>query len=393
MWNTFIHRPHQVWLRKALFQIHLWGGVILALYLIVIGVTGSLLVFQDELIMLSYPQLVRSAKVDRPWAEPGVVVERMRARYPRHQLQFIYSPRVRTENYVAIAVHGNSTRYIFADPHTGAVTAELDPATSWIVIVQMLHIYLLSGQTGLIVNGVGGGCLVALCLTGLVLWWPGIRTWTRALRIDFSRGWKRINFDLHSALGFWTLLFTSIWGVTAIYFAWPVPVANLIRSVLPAQPDLGEIQASKRPPNAPFVPLETLIDDARRATPAGRVLGVGLAHEERDPVMVIIGRGAMNNFGYSDFFYYDPVSGKRIAEQRSGFDGQAGDIVIALLGPIHFGTQWGLAVKIAWALMGLSLPILAVTGCLMYWNRWLGKRWKRWRRKRPAAREDQFQGT
>jgi uncharacterized iron-regulated membrane protein len=42
-------RPQQLWVRQFNFQLHLWAGIILAAYLIVIGVTGSILVFQPEL--------------------------------------------------------------------------------------------------------------------------------------------------------------------------------------------------------------------------------------------------------------------------------------------------------------------------------------------------------
>jgi uncharacterized iron-regulated membrane protein len=43
--------------------------------------------------------------------------------------------------------------------------------------------------------------------------------------------------------------------------------------------------------------------------------------------------------------------------------------------PLHFGTLWGLPFKILWFLLGLSLALLTVTGLLMYWNRYLRKRW------------------
>ena len=42
-------RPQTVWARKALFQIHLWSGIAVGLYLLVISVSGSVLVFRIEL--------------------------------------------------------------------------------------------------------------------------------------------------------------------------------------------------------------------------------------------------------------------------------------------------------------------------------------------------------
>ena len=46
-WQQWLKRPRTVWLRKALFQIHLWSGLGVGLYLVVISVTGSVLVFRS----------------------------------------------------------------------------------------------------------------------------------------------------------------------------------------------------------------------------------------------------------------------------------------------------------------------------------------------------------
>jgi uncharacterized iron-regulated membrane protein len=64
-----------------------------------------------------------------------------------------------------------------------------------------------------------------------------------------------------------------------------------------------------------------------------------------------------------------------------------GDWIIWLQVPLHFGTYWGLAVKIVWAAVGLAIPMLAVTGLLMYWNRVLRRKWKHLHKTREAAVE------
>ena len=49
--NWFRH-PQGVWVRKALFQVHLWTGLGVGLYIVVISVTGSVLVYRSELRQL-----------------------------------------------------------------------------------------------------------------------------------------------------------------------------------------------------------------------------------------------------------------------------------------------------------------------------------------------------
>src|SRR5437879_3148387 len=43
-------QPQRVWLRRALFQVHLWTGIGIGLYVLMISVTGSLLVYRVELV-------------------------------------------------------------------------------------------------------------------------------------------------------------------------------------------------------------------------------------------------------------------------------------------------------------------------------------------------------
>jgi len=88
----------------------------------------------------------------------------------------------------------------------------------WIV---NLHENLLSGSTGRLVNGIGAMCLTLLCLTGLIIWWPGIRNWRRSLTVNWSAHFARISWDLHSALGFWCFFFALVWGISGIYFSFP----------------------------------------------------------------------------------------------------------------------------------------------------------------------------
>jgi uncharacterized iron-regulated membrane protein len=84
-----------------------------------------------------------------------------------------------------------------------------------------LHDNLLSGERGRFVNGVGATCLTVLCLTGAVVWWPGISHWRRSLAVNWRAHFARLMWDIHSALGFWCFLFISLWGISGIYFAFP----------------------------------------------------------------------------------------------------------------------------------------------------------------------------
>ncbi len=49
VWQQWIRHPERVWARRALFQIHLWVGAGAGLYIVLMSITGSLIVWRNEL--------------------------------------------------------------------------------------------------------------------------------------------------------------------------------------------------------------------------------------------------------------------------------------------------------------------------------------------------------
>jgi uncharacterized iron-regulated membrane protein len=157
-WQRWLHHPEKVWVRKCFFYIHLWVGAGIGVYICLMSITGSMIVYRNDLERV--PSLVSSVE--------------------------------------------------------------------WIVD---LHENLLFGPSGRFVNGIGAICVMLLCFTGAVIWWPGITNWHRALTVNWNSHLGRLSWDMHSALGFWCFLFVLMWGISGLYFAFPRPF-NVLFGVL-----------------------------------------------------------------------------------------------------------------------------------------------------------------
>jgi uncharacterized iron-regulated membrane protein len=270
---------------------------------------------------------------------------------------------------------------VYAHPVTGEILGTADRENSWLHWMQDLHFNLLLGRGGRFWNGVGAGVLLALTMTGIVLWWPGIRQWTRALKVDFRKSWKRINWDLHSATGFWTLAFTLIWAVTGMYFTWPqiinAPV-DAISTVTTARFPGEEMRKLRDRPIEPpgGLDVQSVLREAQRISPDAALEGYFYGQGERAIFTVYMAHGRMGDYANTDFLYFDQNSGKHLYSWRRGRNQSLGDWLVWLVIPLHFGTSWGPVVKWIWCVFGLVLPLLTITGFLMYWNRYLGKKWK-----------------
>ena len=61
---------------------------------------------------------------------------------------------------------------------------------------------------------------VIIIITGLVIWFPKkIKNWRQGLKIKWDANWKRINHDLHNALGIYTAVFLLIMGLTGLQWS------------------------------------------------------------------------------------------------------------------------------------------------------------------------------
>ncbi len=96
------------------------------------------------------------------------------------------------------------------------------PLGIWIVSKLLaLHDDLLGGRTGRKVNGLGAVLIVVLTLTGIVVWWPGIRAWRRSLTIPRNAGWQRVVWGLHNVLGFWGFAIILLFAMSGAYLCSP----------------------------------------------------------------------------------------------------------------------------------------------------------------------------
>ena len=370
---------------RANWEIHLWAGIILTLYVLVIGVSGSVLVLRSEIEQLFGLKTWQSARHAGAVADMITVVKNVTAAYPRDHLVSVNAPSHDEATFVAI-LDGRRRVKVACAANDGHVLGEFRRMRTWLDVVQELHESLLLPRRdrGRMLNGIGAASLLLLNITGLVIWWPGIRNWKRPFLVDFRRNWRRINFDLHVAVGFWTILITSIWAISGIYFAWPRQIFLFVNSVSPI--------ITARPPNIGVIPktdarkidLSSLIARAKKIDPGTSLGGITFPYGPRAPLAILMRRREAPGYEYTDTVYFNPYSGDYICTWRYGVNQSLGDWTIWSQIPLHFGTYWGPGVKVIWALAGLCLPLLAITGLLMYWNRVLRRRWKHLRKRRAT---------
>jgi uncharacterized iron-regulated membrane protein len=234
-------RPQSVWVRRAIFQVHLWSGLAIGLYLFVISLSGSVLVFRIELHkMFSRPPLTVTPTGQR-LTDAQLKQTAIRA-FPNHIVTNVWkekTPEQPVEIWMESKNVTGSVHRLF-NQYTGENLGPPDPAmVRFIVWLASLHDDLLHGDKGRTINGIGAILMTALCMTGLVIWWPGVTNWRRSLTVDLTSNWKLLNWHLHSALGFWSFLLVLMWAVSGIYLAFPNPFQGVVDYLQPLNDAAG----------------------------------------------------------------------------------------------------------------------------------------------------------
>lgn len=240
---TLLHRvwrqPRTVLLRKIAFQVHLWIGLAIGLYVVLLSLTGSALVFRRE--------MDRAFAPDRPVRDPArqvmtveALTEAARRAYPDYAIANVGLIQRRSPVIQIDLSRGGLTIEREFSAYTGEDLGDPFPASSeWLLWVVTLHDDLLlpANQRGRFWNGVGSILATLLCVTGAIVWWPGIASWRRALSVNRKSSWKRFNFDLHSALGFWFFSMIFIWALSGIYLSMPNGFMAVVNWIFGPQPD------------------------------------------------------------------------------------------------------------------------------------------------------------
>ncbi len=322
-WERWLRRPKSLWLRKALFQVHLWTGIGLGLYVFAISVSGSAIVFRNELYNSLWPGPRMVAILGHRFSHDELRDAARRA-YPQYRVSWIWDAK-QPDQAIEIWMDrkGHKKQRLF-DPYTGQDLGESRPYSiqvmAWIVD---LHVNLLSGKVGRLINGVGAMFVLALSLSGAVLWWPGVRSWRRGLVVRTKSNWKLFNWQLHNAIGLWMLPFVFMFGVVGVYAGFPGPFQVFVNKIAP-------LEVYKPIPEASLIPRIAVI----------------------------------------------PVSTPTPPRPRFRPKYSTGDQIIRWFSYLHFGNFGGWPSKALWVVIGLAPAFLFVTGVLMWWNRVL----------RPAAR-------
>jgi len=387
----FLNTPRQTAPRRWMFLAHLWLGLVVGPIVGVVGLTGAVVVFRYEINRLTTPgtAYVTPAGTRLPM---DTIVDRMRAARPGDTLEQVSWGEVGPDNAWNIRSRSPDGHRIhtYVNQYTGAITGIDNYDGAWMQWFYELHAHLLAGDTGKVINGFVGLATVALSVTGLVVWWPGLPRWAFGFRYLWGAGWKRQTYDLHKLTGFYASVAMAVVAFTGAYFAFPDVYAWAATRLTGTPVTIGAPRAATAWP-ARRVTLETFIQAAREAQPGAHVVSLTLPRTAGEPVTVRTKEEKDWHRIGLNYVYLEPADATLIRSDRFS-EVTLGTQALLFVYPLHFGRFGGrlnrttfYGVMVAYVCLGVAPVVLMMSGLVMYWNRSWSATWRRRRTGRGPS--------
>jgi len=358
--------------RELIRQIHLWIGSLLCVPLILIGLTGSVLVFEDELRGLLAPRV----QPGEPHAV-GEIVAAARAAAPDGMVSSSYaaSPAPGLPATVRLSPPGRQSGpaealRVDVDPVTLAAVA--NPSEGFLRQVFYLHSTLLmKNREGRQLAGWFGVAMLVLAVSGLVNWWPRRGKWRAAFTVSPTSRSYRLWRELHGAAGIWGFAVLAIVSFAGVDLAFPDTIRATVDTVLPPVRDpRAAASAVKVAPVKGTEPLDidSALAVAKATFPDSRVNLVFLPVKPDQPYRINLLRAGQERGETPVTVLVNPWT-HRMAGVFDPLDFNAGEALLAAQHALHSGRGFGLLWKALVFVSGLLPALFAATGIATWLKR------------------------
>ena len=360
-------------MRKIAVAVHRYLGLALGLFLLVSGLSGSLLVFEREIDAALNPALLKvaippTAATAAPAMELDTLLQNARQAVPDRTPRFVFMPPA-AGDAAEVMFHPESIR-LHADPYTGAILGQRHPTESFTGFLTDLHIHLLAGHTGEQVMGWAGMGALALCGLGVVLWWPRPGGWKRAFSVKWHAAAFRVWFDTHRVAGAASVAFILVTALTgtalALYEVVTEPALIAITGEGTRRPPPKSTLHDASPASA--APIDAMLARAASLYPAGRITRITLPLKPAEAVAIRMRQdGEIHQFGRT-FLWFDQYNGN-LLRVDDALQANTAARIQSWLYPLHTGTYGGLLTQCLQVLVGLALSFLTASGIWMWIKR------------------------
>ncbi|MBD3748354.1 MAG: PepSY domain-containing protein [Sphingobacteriales bacterium] len=388
-------------MKKLFRSIHLYLSLAAGIFIILACVTGSIMVFEDEINHLIYSKryFVKAQKEKPPIDELIKYVENHKEGFkvtgvkvynkPNRSLEVSISP-IEKEKEKPITKEPQRRKEnqftVYINPYTGQILDLVNGGGSFFKKVEMLHRFLLGrkGGVGHYIMRYSATFFLFIIATGLVLWWPKSKAILKQrLKVKWDGSTKRLMHDLHVVVGFYTSLFLIIIVMTGLVMSFNWLNKGLF-VLTHSSPQHSEPPKSKMIKDFHITSIDQIQENLGSKLDEAQEYSIRFP-QKKDAAFQInvldknVSPNAINTY------YANQYNGEIIGNLAFA-DKNLGQKIRSYIKPIHTGEVYGLTTKILNFIIILLTLTFPVTGVIM----WLNRLKKQSQKSKPITSQKQY---
>lgn len=359
---------------KYIFRWHHWCGLLVGLFLLMMSVTGSLLVFSDELEMLE--------EHDIPAIQPiggipsfDASFQSVQEKYPGWEIRLYHLPRADKALVYELRQKENAKK-IFVHPVTGQIISTDENANKSLQRrLLLLHYTLFAGTTGKIIIFTTGILFLITLITGIIVYRKSLIK-AVTFRVRFNRKTTRSFYSsLHRIIGVWSLIFNLLIVTSGLWLSGQI-VSNALKPSV-----VGVVKKKEIPP---IPSIDAVVKKINKRYPDFEIHLIRI--RPGGNTVQVSGRLLSDPSAYGKYYSVFTINGSSLEIEKSSFmkDMPAGERLKKMAGPLHFGNYGGLPLKIVYCLLGVTPAFLSISGFILWRKRSRVKKHKPNRRMQLA---------
>ncbi|PZD78963.1 PepSY domain-containing protein [Mesonia sp. K7] len=373
-------------IRKLNDWLHLWLGLGSGIIVFIVSITGCIYAFEQEIKDAMEPwRFVKDQKKD--FVPPSQLIDTAKIYMPDIKPSGLtYSNR---EGAAAVGFNEriNGKRHftaVFLNPYTGEFIKKQkliggDEFNFFRFIIDGHRALWLPYDIGRPIVGIATLVFLVLLITGLIMWWP--KNWKKSNRdksfkIKWKAKFKRVNYDLHNVVGFYSLLLAMVIAITGLVWSF-----KWFENGLYYLTSGGQEKPEHSHPHSDVSKAELVLNDSisaldkawyltrKQEMNAGGFYMSPTLHHEDDAIEIIAYQDHGSFYNRNEYFY-DRYTLKRYRVKGDEYKNAAlADKISMLNYDIHIGAVFGFAGKLLAFFISLICASLPVTGFLVWWNK------------------------
>lgn len=356
-------------LKKLNAWLHLWLGLASGIIVVFLGITGCILVFEQEIRSLSSPWLHTEKPAKGTYLPPSKLYQKVKEALPEKEIVSVwYHGANRTAH---VNIH-DSDSMVYINPYTSEIVAMVDHE-DFLHEIDEGHRHLwLPEDIGRAIVGWATFIFFILLLTGLILWWPKNLKKTnvdKSFKVKWKAKFKRVNYDLHNVLGFYSLLIALLMAISGLImsFSWFNTSVYWLTGG-----DNNQAQPKERVVEPSTLPMLVQVDKVWRRVQDEIAVNnkdqiiISFPDHEDDPIYACT--DMINGHWRDLYFNQADLTFTNYTKERT-MDLPFADKVRKLNFTLHVGAFAGIFSKIMYFVASLICASLPITGFYIWWGK------------------------